>query len=215
MPEKTFLNLPEKKRERVTRVLIKHFARKPYSKVDIEDVAKESRVSKGSMYQYFKDKKDMYFYAIRVALGKYLEIVEDVNFENTSFFEYVKKGFEHYWNFLLTDKDACLLIEKSALYDDSPHRKEIEEMYHSKSREILKNIILKNQKAGFIRDDINPEIIMVFIDGASWNLKKALLKIAQEKGVSVHKLSKESIKKAQDEFMRLLKEGIAPNSKKV
>ncbi len=209
MPKSTLFNLPEKKRKRITKTLVKHFAHKPYSEVDIEDIAQESNVSKGSMYQYFENKRDMYFYAITETLNKYLKVIEKIDFKSMSFFDYIKRGFEFYWKFLLNDRDAYLLMEKTALYNDSPYRKEVEKIYHSKSQEILKKIIIENQKAGFIRGDVNPETIMIFIDGASWNLKKAILKIAQEKGVPIHKLPKEVIESAQNEFLKLLENGIA------
>lgn len=61
MPKATFLNLPEEKKNLITEILIKHFATKPYHLVDISDVAKECKIAKGSMYQYFENKKDMYF----------------------------------------------------------------------------------------------------------------------------------------------------------
>lgn len=209
MPKKTFFNLPESKKKKVTQTLIKYFARYPYSKVDIEDVARESKVSKGSMYQYFENKKDMYLYAINEALSRYMEITSKVDFEKISFFDYVKKSLEFYSEFMLKDKDAYLLVEKSALHDDSPFREEIEEMYHQKSREILKEMIIKNQKSGFIRKDVDVELITIFTEGASWNLKKTLLKVAEQKGVPLSQLPKEFLEKAQDDFLRLLKSGIA------
>ncbi len=198
----------------MAQTLIKYFAHFPYNQVDIEDVARESQVSKGSMYQYFENKKDMYFYAINEAFCRYMQVAGEVDFETTSFFEYVKKGLEFYFEFLLKDLDAYLLIEKSALHDDSPFREEIEEMYHEKSREILKDIILKNQRAGFIRKDIDLDLLVVFIEGASWNLKKALLRVAQEKGISLSQLPKEFIEKVQDDFLKLLKEGIGSRRKR-
>ncbi len=208
MPKKTFFNLPQEKRERITQVLIKYFAHKPYSKVDIEDVAKESQVSKGSMYQYFENKKDMYFYTIKEVLSKYLKIVKDYDFASISLFDYTKKAFEYAWDFLLTYPDEYLLMEKTAFYDDSPFKKEIEEFYHSTTRVFLEEIITKNQKSGFIRDDVPPKIVMVFLEGSVWDFKKALLEMAKKKGVKLTDLPKDYVTKVQDDFMKLIKEGI-------
>jgi len=58
MPKQTFFNLPDEKKQRITDALIKHFSQKPYYNVDISDVAKESNAAKGSMYQYFENKKE-------------------------------------------------------------------------------------------------------------------------------------------------------------
>lgn len=61
MPKQTFLNLPEEKRKLITDTLIKYFSQKPYHEVDISDIAKECKVAKGSMYQYFENKKTCTF----------------------------------------------------------------------------------------------------------------------------------------------------------
>lgn len=208
MPKKTFFNLPQEKRERIVQTLIKHFARKPYNRVDIEDVAKESRVSKGSMYQYFENKKDMYFYAIAEVLRRYLKFVEEHDFETISLFDYAKKAFEYAWDFLVAHPDEYLLMEKSAFYDDSPFKEEIDEFYHAKTKFLLKEIILKNQKSGFIRDDVSPELIMLFLEGAIWNFKRALVEMAKKKGVKLTDLPSEYVTEVQNDLMKLIEEGI-------
>ncbi len=208
MPKKTFYSISEEKRERITKTLIKYFAEKPYSKVDIEDIAKECKVAKGSMYQYFENKKDMYFYAIESATKKTLELLRDVNLENISLFDYVEQSFELNWNFLVRYPYEYMLLEKSAFYDDSPYREEIREYYERITKNILYEFVIKNQKAGFIRDDIPPEIIVAFIEGSSWAFKKIFISLAKSKGIGVKDLPVDQIKKLQKDYITILKEGI-------
>ncbi|MBC7195158.1 MAG: TetR/AcrR family transcriptional regulator, partial [Caldisericia bacterium] len=92
MPKSTFFNLERKKRNKIIKTLIKYFAKNPYEKVDIEDVAKECNVSKGSMYQYFVNKKDMYFYSIREAIKELFKISGKIDFEKIDIFEYLDKS---------------------------------------------------------------------------------------------------------------------------
>lgn len=170
MPKKTFFNLPEGKREKITNTLIKYFAYKNYSRVDIEDIAKECKIAKGSMYQYFENKKDMYFYAISEATRRAVEIMKKYDFENISLFEYVEKSLEDAWDFLINNPETYSLLEKSAFYDDSPYKEETQEFFKGKVRSLIYDIVVKNQKSGFIRDDVPPELIVVFIEGTSWNV---------------------------------------------
>lgn len=209
MPKKTFFNLPIEKRQKITDTLIKHFAYKPYSQVDIEDIAKECKIAKGSMYQYFENKKDMYFYAINEAIRMSLDMVENYNFEEISLFEYVERSFELTWNFYLKNPSAYILLEKAAFYDDSPYKEEVQELLKGKTKTLLSNIILKNQKSGFIRDDISSELILIFLEGATWSLKKFLIELAKTKGIKVSDLSKEYIAKINKEYMELIKNGIS------
>ncbi|AKL95752.1 transcriptional regulator TetR family [Clostridium aceticum] len=64
MPKKTFFNLPEEKREMILEVAIDEFASNMYINASITKIAEGSGVAKGSMYQYFHNKKDLYKYIL-------------------------------------------------------------------------------------------------------------------------------------------------------
>lgn len=209
MPKQTFFNLPEEKRMRIKDVLIRYFANKPYSKVDIEDIAKECKVAKGSMYQYFENKKDMYIYAINEAIRLSLELIKDYNFEYISLFDYVEKSFDLTWEFFIKHPDAYLLLERSAFYDDSPYKEEIEGLLKGKTKELLYEIIVKNQKTGFIRNDVSPEIILIFLEGATWSIKRFFIELAKSRGVRVTELPRDYVDGIRKSYMDLIKKGIS------
>lgn len=208
MPKKTFYNIPEEKREKIIKTLIKYFAEKPYSKVDIEDIAKECGIAKGSMYQYFENKKDMYFYAIKVATERSLEVLKNVNFENISLFDFIEQTFELNWNFLIKYPYEYILLEKSAFYDDSPYREEIRDYYEKLTKSILFDFVAKNQKSGYIRNDIPTEVIVAFIEGSSWAFKRLFVSMAKSKGIKIKDFPLDFVKKLQKDYLTLLKEGI-------
>ncbi len=160
------------------------------------------------MYQYFEDKREMYFYAIEIASKRILELTEGYEFEKISLFEYIEKSFDDSWNFIFKNPYEYTLLEKSAFYDDSPYREEIREYYEKMTKNILHNLILKNQKAGFIRDDLPPEIIEIFIESSSWGLKRFFINLVRSKGIKITDLSPEYIKNIQRQYIKLLKEGI-------
>lgn len=209
MPKQTFFNLPEEKRRRIIDKLIEHFANKPYSEVDIDDIARECKVAKGSMYQYFENKKDMYFYAINEAIRLSLELIKDYNFENISLFDYVEKSFDLTWEFFVKHPNAYLLLERSAFYEDSPYKEETEKLLKDRTKKLLYEIIVKNQKAGFIRDDISPEVILIFLEGATWGIKRFFIELAKNKGLKVTELPKEYIDDIRKAYMDLIKNGIS------
>ncbi|WP_225743439.1 TetR/AcrR family transcriptional regulator [Marinilactibacillus sp. Marseille-P9653] len=67
MPTQTFFNLPESKRERLIAGAMKEFTEKSLNEASISNIVKNAGISRGSFYQYFEDKKDLYFYL----LGKF------------------------------------------------------------------------------------------------------------------------------------------------
>lgn len=60
MIKKTFYNLPESKKERIYQAIKTEFDRVPVDKISINSIIKEANISRGSFYQYFDDKGDLY-----------------------------------------------------------------------------------------------------------------------------------------------------------
>jgi AcrR family transcriptional regulator len=60
MPKATFFRLAEERRERVVRESIAEFSERPYAEASLSEIARRSEIPKGSFYQYFDDKLDLY-----------------------------------------------------------------------------------------------------------------------------------------------------------
>jgi AcrR family transcriptional regulator len=60
MPTSTFFALPEERRGRLVRDAIAEFSERPYAEASLSQIAQRSRIPKGSFYQYFEDKLDLY-----------------------------------------------------------------------------------------------------------------------------------------------------------
>lgn len=60
MIKQTFYNLPITKRERIYQAIKTEFDRVPLDKISINSIIKEANISRGSFYQYFDDKGDLY-----------------------------------------------------------------------------------------------------------------------------------------------------------
>lgn len=67
MPQETFFNLPDDKRERILDVAIDEFADNDYPNVSISRLVDRAGIAKGSFYQYFEDKEDLFRYLMDVA----------------------------------------------------------------------------------------------------------------------------------------------------
>ncbi len=209
MPKSTFFNLPKEKQNRITNTLIKYFATKSYEQVDIEDVARECKVAKGSMYQYFENKKDMYLHAVNEAVRTTMRLIENVDFEQLSLFEFLEKSFELTWSFFINNPYESSLLEKAAFYDDSPCKDEIQSLLSEKTKASLNEIVTKNQKSGFIRNDIPAEIIVVFLEGAAWSLKKYFINLARQTGTKAIEFSKDYVAEIRRQWIELIKNGIS------
>ncbi len=59
LPTETFLNLSKEKKIKILEAIKNEFARVPFEKVSINKIVQEADISRGSIYMYFEDKKDM------------------------------------------------------------------------------------------------------------------------------------------------------------
>ncbi|MFO7814928.1 MAG: TetR/AcrR family transcriptional regulator [Halanaerobiales bacterium] len=92
MPTDTFFNLSKEKRKRVLEAAIAQFAHKGYSKASVTQIVINAKIAKGSFYQYFNDKKDLYIYVVKCAINKKLEYLESIDYsESDDFLDYLIK----------------------------------------------------------------------------------------------------------------------------
>lgn len=64
MPNQTFYNLPPQKQEAIEQAAIDEFAAYGFDASNMNRIVAAAKISKGSFYQYFVDKKDLYFHLV-------------------------------------------------------------------------------------------------------------------------------------------------------
>ena len=100
MPKQTFLNLPETKRNNVINAAIEEFAEYGLENASTNRIVKNSGIAKGSFYQYFEDKQDVFMYLLTVIEQKEMDFFKDVhppdnNMDTFHYFRWmVKTGME-------------------------------------------------------------------------------------------------------------------------
>lgn len=65
MPKETFTRLKEEKKQIIRDAFLKEFSTNAYHDASISNVVKQLGIAKGSIYQYFNDKQDLFEYLIR------------------------------------------------------------------------------------------------------------------------------------------------------
>ena len=68
MPTKTFFNLPETKRQRLMDAVWEEFTAYAYPEVSINRIIQAAEISRGSFYQYFTGKQDLFSYLLQMML---------------------------------------------------------------------------------------------------------------------------------------------------
>ena len=76
MPTQTFYNLPSEKQERIFAAAIKEFAQRNVQEANLSNIVSAANISRGSLYQYFPNKEDMYIYVfdtLRASRAEYVK----------------------------------------------------------------------------------------------------------------------------------------------
>jgi len=64
MPKDLFFTLSPEKQSKIINAGIDEFSKEVYQEASINQIVKKSEISRGSFYQYFDDKDDLYFYIL-------------------------------------------------------------------------------------------------------------------------------------------------------
>ena len=160
MPKKTFLQLDDTKRNRFLEVAFKEFSTKDYSNASISAVVEELGIAKGSVYQYFKDKKDLYLYLLELAQAVKVSYLQKA----------IANGYEDFWD--LFEKMFASGIKfdlehprESGLLLLSSQEKQIPELanialgYKKQGWEMMQGLLLQEQAAGRLRNDFPIKIL--------------------------------------------------------
>jgi AcrR family transcriptional regulator len=100
MPKQTFFNLPDEKRQTITNAAVDEFAKYGLENASTNRIVENSGISKGSFYQYFEDKQDVFMYLLSVLEKEKMEFFKGMHppSSNMDTFEYfrwmIKAGME-------------------------------------------------------------------------------------------------------------------------
>lgn len=67
MPKETFFNLPEEKQNLICEAALDEFAAHPFRHASVNRIVRRAGIAKGSFYQYFEDKADLFRYLLQKA----------------------------------------------------------------------------------------------------------------------------------------------------
>lgn len=113
MPKQTFYHLPNEKREALINAAMKEFSRVPLFEASISNIIKDAGIPRGSFYQYFEDKDDVFFYLLSEYSQKTKEKFNELIRENNGdLFE----AFLEFFKYMLTfcqNKESCHFLRNA------------------------------------------------------------------------------------------------------
>ena len=159
MPTETFNNLPAQKRKRIIELAIKEFATNPYDVSSISNIVRLAGIAKGSFYQYFEDKKDLYCYLIELAANEKLKLVKDLPApdHNTGLFGYMRWQFLSEVFFEIRHPDLSQLSYR-AFVEGVKFPEMVEELRRRGTTQFFKQLISQGILHGEVAEWVDPDV---------------------------------------------------------
>ncbi len=171
MPKDTFFNLKEEKRNKIFNVALKEFAVNDYNSASINNIVEEAGISKGSMYQYFTNKKDLYLYLLDQASHKKLKFISEHTEETTEdFFAMLKAMHLEGARFDLTHPKYSKLIINAMNESASEKLGDIGTVLKKRSDQFFEDYIINAQREGKLRSDIDSKLLSFLVSRLSITL---------------------------------------------
>lgn len=171
MPKETFFNLPEEKRNKIIDIAIEEFAMYDYKTASLSRIVAKAEIAKGSMYQYFENKKDLYLYLINmIAEIKLNTITRSLNVKQNDFFELFKEINLQAAKFDLSHLTYSRLMYNAMREAYNEEIGDISLQMLKKSDDYLKDFVFQAQMSGQLRSDIATDLIAFLISRISINM---------------------------------------------
>lgn len=157
MPKETFYNLPGDKAGRIEEAAIEEFMAYPYKTASVNRIVAKAGIAKGSFYQYFADKKDLYKYILDRIVTQKMAYLSPVmaNPQSADFYTLLKEIYRSGLQFARAHPRLQKIGNQLIADRGSPVYKEFVEENMSLADQSFRMMIERGIEKGDIRPDID------------------------------------------------------------
>jgi AcrR family transcriptional regulator len=165
MPKQTFFNLPQEKRETIMNAAVEEFAEFGLENASTNRIVKNSGIAKGSFYQYFEDKQDVFMHLLAVIEQKEMEFFRDKpppdhNMDTFHFFRWmVKTGMEFGLSHPRMIQAAWRVLLGEGLYYGEAFAQ-----YRQKTKQALTQMITQAIERGEVDPSVDVELAVMVME---------------------------------------------------
>lgn len=198
-----FLNIDTEKQTRILNAAMKEFAEKGYENASTNEIVKEAEISKGLLFHYFKNKKQLflflYDYCIDVNMN---EFYKKIDLNETDFFTRLRQIQLIKMELLNKYPEIFRFIEIAYLEDSSDIKQELE----NKNKGLLNSnldVIFKGIDTSKFKDGIDIEKVINIV---IWTLQGFADEIMKKEKLSPsNQVNYEKAFSEVDEYINMLK----------
>ena len=212
-PKPTFLNLPEDKRRRVVCAALSEFAEKGYNKASVNTIVKETGIAKGSLYQYFHGKEQLFLYLFEDFLALVKQAVKEAveGSRDGQFFEQIAAVFTAGQRFVEAYPDYYQIYLRVLFEKEMPLRGRLLQRIRLFSADYFGPLCDRCKREGQIRDDIATDQIIFMVDALlDRHLQDFAARLAGDEDT---KTAHHAAEAASEALLEILRHGLANHVK--
>lgn len=198
LPTSTFYNLNEDKQKRIFAAAVREFAARRFSEASINQIIKEAEISRGSFYQYFGGKEDLYLHVLaEIGKEKMAAAFARPLPEEPDFFT----AFLHMGKIILAWAREHPLYYRIGLLmemDDSEVIAKLKERVPDAWAR-LRNLVDRDKALGRIRTDVDSDLVIQILYNQNIHLLKEYYRTGDE----------ENLLRQVEDTLKIIKGGIA------
>ncbi len=208
--KKTFQNLSKSKQDRITRAAIAEFSEKGYAGASINVLVEHLGIAKGSIFQYFGDKKGLFFFIFNKCtemVKTRLRVIRDQT-QDDPLFSRLEKSLTAGIAFLQEHPRIYQLYLNVLFGSKIPFRDEILLSLRKYSYEYLHSLLETAMEKGELREDLDMDKACFVIDAVMDRFLQTHMIRHLDAGIGLHQADARITRTWVAELMAIMECGI-------
>lgn len=155
MPKETWFKIADDKRERLLREAARLFAERGFNQTDVAQLASRAGVAKGSIYNYFKNKEDLYLYVCRDGMRRSREAIYGGMDPEWDIYRQIEHIFRQGARFVQRHPEYLILYANISSAGMGRFSEQISLEVEKFTADRLKRLIRRDMRRGLVRDDVD------------------------------------------------------------
>ncbi|RKY90550.1 MAG: hypothetical protein DRQ01_09025, partial [Ignavibacteriae bacterium] len=187
----------QKKREKIINAAAELFSRKNYHEVMMDDVAKLISVAKGTVYNYFTSKEELYFSIMQSRMEKLISSLKEKIESEESSLDSLRSFTTHLYMFMMKYRNFFLIYQKGSLNNDNVFSADFATL-EKQLADIITGIVVQGKAEGVFRN-VDEKFAVSLILGAIYG--------AVQRGIE-NKIGDENRKIERDKVFEFVLHGL-------
>ena len=165
MPTKTFYRLRDEKQDAILRAAVHEFVKNGFTRAKTSDIAESAGISKGSVFQYFENKKELFIHCAKWGLEVFMKkLDEQMNIGDMDIYEYFQDNKAK--TELVREEGELASFMQVVMNEPGLPDESMKSMYDL-GNIYTKKLIQNGKIKGTVRNDIDDDLLLCYFSAVT------------------------------------------------